>query len=83
MVSFVGFGGFSTDVVVREGSVAPLPPGMDFFTASCLFVAYGTADYALRVREKQAASELGRIFRRNFMLGCVDYLVSRGARALE
>lgn len=57
VVSFVGFGGFATDVVAREGSVAPLPPGMDFFTASCLFVAYGTADYALRVREKQAATE--------------------------
>ncbi|CAM9456487.1 unnamed protein product [Ectocarpus sp. 13 AM-2016] len=58
VVSFVGFGGFSTDVVVRENSVAPLPPGMDFFTASCLFVAYGTADYALRIRANLRRGEL-------------------------
>ena len=49
MVAFVGSGGFATDLVAKESSVAPLPPGMDFVTASSFLVAYGTADYALRV----------------------------------
>lgn len=49
VVAFVGVGGFATDIVVKESSVAPLPSGMDFITASSFLVAYGTADYALRV----------------------------------
>lgn len=51
VVAFIGFGGFTTDLIVKEKSVAPLPPGMDSVTASSFLVAYGTADYALRVRD--------------------------------
>lgn len=50
VVAFVGYGGFATELVAKENSVAPLPPGMDYVTASSFLVAYGTADYALRVR---------------------------------
>lgn len=53
VVAFVGSGGFATDLVAKESSVAPLPPGMDFVTASSFLVAYGTADYALRVRKRK------------------------------
>lgn len=53
VVAFVGSGGFATDLVAKESSVAPLPPGMDFVTASSFLVAYGTADYALRVRQRK------------------------------
>lgn len=57
MVAFVGVGGFATEITAKERSVAPLPPGMDFVTASAFLVAYGTADYALRVRERTRGRE--------------------------
>lgn len=50
VVAFVGVGGFATDVITDEKKVIHLPPSMDFKTASSFLVAYGTADYALRVR---------------------------------
>lgn len=49
VVAFVGYGGYTTDLVVKEDSVAPLPPGMDLVTGASFVSAYGTADYALRV----------------------------------
>lgn len=57
VVAFVGFGGFATDLIAKESSVAPLPPGMDFVTASSFLVAYGTADYALRVRQRKRRAQ--------------------------
>ena len=51
MVAFVAGGGFATDLVTEEKTVTLLPRGMDFITASSFLVAYGTADYALRVSE--------------------------------
>lgn len=51
VVAFVGFGGYTTDLVVKEINVAPLPSGMDFITGASFVLAYGTADYALRVNE--------------------------------
>lgn len=49
VLAFIGYGGFTTDLVVKEKSLVPLPPGMDFITASSFLVTYGTADLALRV----------------------------------
>lgn len=59
VVAFVGVGGFATDITAKEKSVAPLPPGMDYVTASSFLVAYGTADYALRVRERNREEARG------------------------
>ncbi|CAM9452591.1 unnamed protein product [Laminaria digitata] len=58
VVAFVGSGGFATDLVTEEETVTLLPPGMDFATASSFLIAYGTADYALRVRAKVREGEL-------------------------
>ncbi|CAN0437237.1 unnamed protein product, partial [Scytosiphon promiscuus] len=58
VVAFVGVGGFTTEIIAKERSVAPLPPGMDYVTASSFLVAYGTADYALRVRANLRSGEL-------------------------
>eukprot|EP00752_Nemacystus_decipiens_P008741 g7802.t1 len=58
VVAFVGSGGFATDLIAKENGVAPLPPGMDFVTASSFLVAYGTADYALRVLANLRRGEL-------------------------
>ncbi|CAM9655451.1 unnamed protein product, partial [Choristocarpus tenellus] len=58
VVAFTGYGGCSTNLVVAEGKVSPLPEGMDFQTGSSFFVAYGTADYALRVRAGVSPSDL-------------------------
>lgn len=49
VVAFIGIGGFATDLVAEENAVALAPPSMDFVTASSFLIAYGTADYALRV----------------------------------
>lgn len=51
VVAFIGIGGFATDLVTEENTVTLLPPGMDFITASSFLIAYGTADYALRVSD--------------------------------
>src|SRR5262249_47724554 len=43
-----GGGGFAQQCLVPANSVAPVPPGMDFETASALIVTYGTSLHALR-----------------------------------
>lgn len=61
VVAFVGSGGFATDLIAKESSVAPLPPGMGFVEASSFLVAYGTADYALRVRRSVSRKSMGDV----------------------
>ncbi|CAM9305143.1 unnamed protein product [Discosporangium mesarthrocarpum] len=58
VVAFTGIGGCTTDLTISERKVSPLPQGMDFNTGSAFFLAYGTADYALRVRAKLCPGEL-------------------------
>lgn len=58
VVALVGYGGYTTDLVTKEVHVAPLPPGMDLITGSSFFLAYGTADYALRVSWGSFSSSL-------------------------
>ncbi|CAM9242046.1 unnamed protein product [Pylaiella littoralis] len=81
VVAFVGVGGFATDIVVKESSVAPLPSGMDFITASSFLVAYGTADYALRVRANLRKGELVLILGASGGVGLAAVQLAKAAGA--
>lgn len=50
VVGFCGYGGFATEVAVKEANVYHISDGMDFVTAASLLIAYMTSFYALRVR---------------------------------
>lgn len=56
VIAFIGYGGYTTELVTKEDNVAPLPRDMDFITGASFVLAYGTADYALRVRREGGAS---------------------------
>eukprot|EP00903_Cladosiphon_okamuranus_P006865 g6686.t1 len=81
VVAFVGAGGFATDLIAKESSVAPLPPGMGFVTASSFLVAYGTADYALRIRANLRRGELVLILGASGGVGLAAVQLAKAAGA--
>jgi len=57
VIAFIGAGGFAEEVLADAGRVIPMPPGMDFVTASAFVMTYGTSLHALRDRGKLQAGE--------------------------
>jgi len=53
----VPYGGFAEEVVVPANSVFPKPPMMDYKTAACFMMAYGTSHHALKDRAKLKEGE--------------------------
>ena len=47
-----GVGGFAEEIVAHVSVVVPIPPGMDFVTASAFSMTYGTSYHALVDRAK-------------------------------
>ncbi|CAM9857180.1 unnamed protein product, partial [Hapterophycus canaliculatus] len=82
VVAFVGVGGFATDIIAKERSVAPLPPAMDYVTASSFLVAYGTADYALRVRANLQRGELVLVLGASGGVGLAAVQLAKAAGAI-
>ncbi len=50
VIAFTGWGGFAEEVVASAVQLIPIPPGMDFTTASAFTMTYGTSHYALKDR---------------------------------
>jgi len=50
VLALTGYGGFAEEVLTEAANVMPLPPGMDFATAACFPIVYGTSHHALRER---------------------------------
>jgi len=57
VVAMGGFGGIAEKFVTDAPRVLPIPDGVDFVTASCLTMAYGTTLHALRDRGQLRAGE--------------------------
>jgi NADPH:quinone reductase len=57
VIAFTGAGGFAEEVLADAGRVIPMPPGMDFVTASAFVMTYGTSLHALRDRARLQSGE--------------------------
>jgi NADPH2:quinone reductase len=57
VIAFTGHGGFSEQVLADASRVIPMPPGMDFVTASAFVMTYGTSYHALRDRAQLQPGE--------------------------
>jgi NADPH:quinone reductase len=57
VMALTTYGGFAEEVKVDASRLLPIPPGMDFTTASAFVFAYGTSDHALRDRAALEAGE--------------------------
>lgn len=57
VIAFTGWGGFAEEVLVDAGKLIPIPPQMDFATASAFVMVYGTSHYALKDRAKLQPGE--------------------------
>ena len=50
VVAMIGFGGFREQVITSPSNIFRKPSSMDFTTASCFTLTYGTSHYALKNR---------------------------------
>ncbi|MBY0433859.1 MAG: zinc-binding dehydrogenase [Cyclobacteriaceae bacterium] len=57
VVALCGWGGLAEEVVVKANRVFPMPPAMDFITASSTLYTYGTSFHALKDRAVLKAGE--------------------------
>lgn len=57
VLTMVGWGGFAEEVVVDASRVIPMPPELDFVTASAFVLAYGTSHHALKDRAQLQRGE--------------------------
>ncbi len=57
VLGVLGWGGFAEEVVTDESNLIPLPPTLDFVTASAFAMPYATSYYALKDRAKLQAGE--------------------------
>lgn len=57
VIAFTGWGGFATEVATEAAKLIPLPPRMDFATASAFVMVYGTSHYALKNRGRLKEGE--------------------------
>ena len=49
VVAMIGFGGFREQVITSPSNIFRKPSSMDFTTASCFTLTYGTSHYALKI----------------------------------
>ena len=49
VVAMTGYGGFREQVIVSAAQIYKKPISMDFTTASCFTLTYGTSQYALKL----------------------------------
>ena len=57
VISLVGYGGFREQVIVGPMQIFKKPSSMDFTTASCFTLTYGTSHYALKDRAQLKEGE--------------------------
>lgn len=57
VLALTGWGGFAEKVIADAATALPIPPGMDFITASSTMYTYGTSYHALRNRADLQAGE--------------------------
>ena len=57
VVALCGYGGFAEEVIAPANVIFPKPPMMDYETASCFMMAYGTSYHALKDRANLQAGE--------------------------
>jgi NADPH2:quinone reductase len=57
VMAFTTYGAFAEEVRTEAHRLLPIPPGMDFATASAFVLTYGTSDFALRDRGALQAGE--------------------------
>ena len=57
VIAFTGFGAFAEEVVVDEGRLMPIPPGVPFDIAASFVMTYGTSYHAVRDRAALQAGE--------------------------
>ncbi|GAB4401437.1 MAG: NADPH:quinone oxidoreductase family protein [Microscillaceae bacterium] len=55
--TLLGWGGFAEEVLADARATFPIPPGMDFITASSVMMTYGTTYHALVDRAQLQAGE--------------------------
>lgn len=57
VIAFTSWGGFAEQVVAEAAQLIPIPPGLDFPTASAFVLTYGTSIHALKDRAQLQAGE--------------------------
>ena len=57
VITFTFYGGYAEEVLAEAGQITPMPPGLDFTTASAFVLTYGTAHHALKDRGELQAGE--------------------------
>lgn len=57
VLGVLGWGGFAEEVVTDETNLIPLPPNLDFVTASAFAMPYATSYYALKDRARLQPGE--------------------------
>jgi len=57
VVAMIGFGGFREQVITSPSNIFRKPSSMDFTTASCFTLTYGTSHYALKNRGQLKGGE--------------------------
>lgn len=57
VIAFTFYGGYAEEVLAEAAQLTPMPPGLDFITASAFVLTYGTAHHALKDRGELKAGE--------------------------
>ena len=57
VIAFTFYGGYAEEVLAEAGQLMPMPPGLDFTTASAFVLTYGTSHHALKDRGELKAGE--------------------------
>jgi NADPH:quinone reductase len=57
VIAFTGWGGYAEEVLAPADKLIPMPPGMDFKTASAFVMTYGTSHHALKHRAELKSGE--------------------------
>jgi NADPH2:quinone reductase len=57
VIAFANWGGFAEEMIAEAGQLIPLPPGLDFPTASAFVLTYATSIHALKDRARIRAGE--------------------------
>ena len=57
VIAYVGLGGFAEEVIANAPSIIPMPPNMEFTTASAFVLTYATSHHALKDRAQLKRGE--------------------------
>jgi NADPH:quinone reductase len=57
VLAFIGMGGFAEEVIADASQIIPMPPALDFTTASAFLLTYGTSHHALKDRAQLQSGE--------------------------